>query len=116
MNLRHKLKITGYTLLATIVILYSLYSARNLIRGPILNVYEPADNTVFSTSTIHIKGTAPNAKLITLNDQAIVTDEAGNFDEIRLLYTGQNVYKLFITDKFNRKNQKILHLYLQDSL
>ncbi len=113
MNLRNKLKNFGILLLILVVVAYSLYTARNLIRGPVLEVYEPLDGALISTSTVVIRGFAPNAKIITLNDQQIVIDEQGNFAEIRLLETGQNVYKLFIKDKFNRENQRILRVFRQ---
>jgi hypothetical protein len=113
MNLRNRLKNISIVVLIIIVIGYSLYTARNLIRGPVLIIYEPLDGALIATSTVHITGFAPNAKVITLNDQAILIDERGNFAEIRLLEQGENVYKLFITDKFNRKNQKILRVFRQ---
>ncbi len=115
MNLRHKIKILSYTLLAIILIAYSAYSARSLLRGLTLLLYEPSDYSTISTSTVVIRGKAPNAKIITLNDQPILIDELGNFAEIRLLEHGLNVYKLFIKDKFNRENQKILRVFRQDT-
>ncbi len=115
MNLRHKIKIFSYTLLAIILIAYSVYSARSLLRGPSLTVYEPEDYITVATSTVLIRGLALNAKILTLNDQPILIDEQGNFVEIRLLEHGLNVYKLFIKDKFNRENQKILRVFRQDT-
>lgn len=113
MNLRNKLTNFGLLLLVLIVISYSLFTARSLIRGPVLEVYEPLDGAIISTSTVIIRGFAPNAKVITINDQQIVVDEQGNFGEIRLLEQGENVYKLFIKDKFNRENQRILRVFRQ---
>lgn len=115
MNLRHKLKIVGSLLLVLIILGYSLYSARNLIRGPALTIIEPLDGAVIATSTVIIRGLAPNAKNITINDQPILIDEQGNFAEIRLLEKGQNVYKLFIKDRFNREHQEILRVFRQDT-
>lgn len=113
MNLRNKLKNISIVLLVVIVIGYSLYTARSLILGPALEVFEPLNGAIISTSTVIIRGHAPNAKTITLNDQPILIDEQGNFAEIRLLEQGENVYKLFITDRFNRKNQEILRIFRQ---
>lgn len=113
MNLRNKLIRFGIFLLISVIVSYSLYTTRNLIRGPVLVVNEPLDGALIATSTVRITGFAPNAKILTLNDQAILIDEQGNFAEIRLLEQGENVYKLFITDKFNRKNQKILRVFRQ---
>jgi len=113
MNLRNRIKNISIVVLILIVIGYSLYTARNLIRGPVLVVSEPIDGALVSTSTVIIRGYAPNAKSITLNDQAILIDEQGNFAEIRLLEQGENVYKLYITDRFNRKNQRILRIFRQ---
>lgn len=115
MNLRHKLKILGIISLFLIIIIYSLYSSRSLIKGPVLNISEPTDGAVISTSTIIIRGVALNAKTLTLNDQQILVDEQGNFGEIRLLEKGLNVYKLFIKDRFNREHQEILRVFRQDT-
>ncbi len=113
MNLRNRLKNIGIILLILIIVGYSLYTARNLIRGPVLTIYEPADGAIIATTTVILRGYAPNAKIITLNDQPILIDEQGNFGEIRLLEKGENVYKLFIKDRFNRENQKILRIFRQ---
>lgn len=111
MNLRNKIKTIITIALIIIVIGYSLFVARNFIRGPVLYVEYPSS----ATSSITIKGNAPTAKFISLNDLPITIDEKGNFSEVRLLESGYNVYKLFIKDKFNRTNQKILRIYRQDS-
>lgn len=95
--------------------LYTIYAFRNLILGPQLIINEPLDGSLISTSTVIIRGLSPHAKSVTLNDQPITIDEDGNFAEMRLLEPGINVYKLSITDRFERKNQKILRIYRQDT-
>lgn len=113
MNLHRNIRTILVSLLVVIVVLYTLYASRSIILGPQLIVHEPTDGAIIATSTITIRGITPQAKTLTLNDQPITVDEIGNFSEIRLLEPGTNVYKLFITDRFGRTNQKILRIYRQ---
>ncbi len=115
MSLHRNLRNIILSTLAIIAVLYTVYASRNIIIGPQLVIYEPAGGAVIATSTVVIRGFAPRAKSVTLNDLAIAVDESGNFAEIRLLEPGHNVYKLLITDRFERKNQKILNIYRQDT-
>lgn len=113
MSLHRNLRNIILLILAIVAVLYTVYASRNIILGPQLVIYEPVDGAIISTSTVVIRGFVPRAKSVTLNDQAIAVDESGNFAEIRLLEPGHNVYKLLITDRFERKNQKILSIYRQ---
>jgi hypothetical protein len=89
---------------------YSLYESRNIIRGPILKIFEPTDGSAIESPIVEVKGMAQNISSIRINDRAITTDIEGVFNEKLLLSPGYNIIKLSAEDKFGRKTEKILEL------
>ena len=89
---------------------YSFYEARNIIAGPVINVYEPRNGTFFSKPLVEIKGNVKNISEISLNDKQITIDKTGFFSEKFLLSEGYNIIKIDAQDKFGRKKEKKLEL------
>ncbi len=94
---------------------YSLYEARNIIRGPILEIFEPTDGSAIENPLIEIKGMAQNISSISINDRAITVDKEGVFNEKLLLSPGYNIIKLSAEDKFGRHTEKMLELVLNQN-
>jgi hypothetical protein len=89
---------------------YTIYSSKNLVRGPRIVIAEPLDGSLYSTTTVTIIGQAFNIQKISLNDKPILIDEEGNFKEVTLLYPGYNVLTMTASDRFGRSTEQLLHL------
>ncbi len=94
---------------------YSLFEARNIIRGPIIEVFEPLDGSTIENPLIEIRGAAQNISSISLNDRKITVDTEGVFSEKLLLSPGYNIIKLSVSDKFGRQKEKMLELVLNSN-
>ena len=94
---------------------YSLYQARNLIKGPTLTITSPEDGTTVTDPLVHIVGKAGNVTYISLNDNQIYVDGTGAFKEDMLLSPGYNVWTLEAKDKFGRVVRKNIELVFKKS-
>jgi len=83
---------------------------RNLVKGPILLIYEPANGETFTSPLIEVKGYIKNAAFATFNGNPIFINEEGNFYEKILLSNGYNILEIKVTDKFERIKLKKLEL------
>lgn len=104
------IKITAVLLLTLSIIGYSLFQARNLIRGPIIEIINPQNGSSLAKSLITIEGVARNISYISLNDRQIFIDEEGRFEEQLLLSYGYNIMTIKAKDKFGRNAEKTLEL------
>ncbi len=94
---------------------YSLYQAKNIIRGPQISLESPINGSTIATSTIAIKGSAQNVAYISLNNRQIYVDKNGTFNEQLLLAPGYNVWTIEAKDKFGRVVSKKIELVLNKS-
>ncbi len=108
------LRISAVTLLAIIIIGYSIFQAWKLISGPIIDVYTPQNGATYSQTLIEIDGRARNIAYINLDDRRIFTDKDGYFKEKILLSPGYNIVKLDARDKFGATTEKKLELVLKE--
>lgn len=111
---RHETKFYLKALLITVFLImvlgYGAYEVWNYATGPQIIVTNPQNGTAVSESLITIEGLAKNIKEITLNDRAIVVDEAGNFNEKILLSYGYNVLSLRASDRFGKQTEERLQI------
>ena len=102
-------------IILTSIASYSLFQARNLIKGPVVNVESPKNGEALEKPIIEIKGHAKNISYITLNDRQIFIDKEGTFNQKLLLFNGYNVVKISAKDKFGRKTDKIIELIYKET-
>ena len=96
--------------IGVVVVGYSLFSARHIIKGPDIVVETPVNGEVVKDNFIEIKGKSENLNLITLNDRQIFIDDQGNFKEKLLLYSGENILKVYGKDKFGREKTQYIRV------
>jgi len=113
-NLKSTLKVILITLIVSIIGGYSIYEARNIIRGPIIEIVTPSNGSVLENPLVEIKGVANNITSISLNDRQITVNEQGLFNEKLLLSPGYNSIKLSVSDRFGRYKEEILELVLTE--
>lgn len=104
------LKQGGVIVFFLLLILYTLFQARFLILGPVINIESPHDGELVDQSVIMIKGTAQNIAYISLNDRPIFIDSKGNWNERYALSPGLSVITLRAKDRFGRETEKTLRL------
>ena len=108
------LRVSLIGLLIIVLIGYSLFQAQKLIRGPIIDIYNPENGTTYNQTLIEISGRAQNTAYLNLNDRPIFTDKKGNFSEKLLLSPGYNIIKLDARDKFKNYTEKRLEIILKE--
>lgn len=104
------LKIALVAFFALVIVGYSLFEARGIISGPILEIYEPIDGSGFEESLVKIHGRARNISFLSLNDSPIFIDEKGVFLEKFILAPGYNAIKISAKDRLGRERIKVLKL------
>ena len=109
-NSKNTLKVLCTIFIAVIVIGYSLFSARHIIKGPTIVIEAPQNGEQTKSNFVEIKGKSQNLNYITLNDRQIFIDDEGNFKEKLILYEGENTLKLYGKDKFGRETTKYLQI------
>lgn len=98
-----------------ILVLYSLFQAKNLIVGPVLRITEPLDGQQVEYAVVDIKGTASNISEITLNDSPIYVDTKGAFFEKLIVPSGYSIIKMSVKDRFGRERTSLIRLmYLKE--
>lgn len=100
------IKIILFSLVIVSVLSYSYYQTRGYLKGPILELTEPADNSTHYQSKVTIKGYAKNISYINMNGKQIFTDQSGKFSEETLLAEGLNIISIVTKDKYERENEK----------
>jgi Glucodextranase, domain B len=108
------LRISLISLLALVIVGYSLFQAQKLITGPVIEVYTPENGATYNQTLIEIYGKARNVAYLNLNDRPIFTDKDGFFREKLLLSPGYNIIKLDARDKFKKYTEKRLELILKE--
>lgn len=108
------LKIALFIFIITTVIVYSSFSFRDYIEGPVIIINEPLNGSTFSTSTVKIKGRVLRIQDVTLNNRPVLIDTDGNFSETLMLLPGYNVSLISARDKFNRTIEYKLEFVYQD--
>jgi len=106
------LRVIIVSLVIVLIAGYSLFQARNIIRGPEINISSPSSGSTVHTPLVTIAGNADNISFITLNDRQIFVNSSGNFSEHLLLAPGYNVWTLSAKDKFGRVVSKKIELVL----
>ncbi len=102
------------SLLAVVILGYSIFQAQKLIAGPIINISTPQNGATYNQTLIEIDGQAKNTAYIYIDDRQMFTDKDGNFSQELLLSPGYNVVKLDAFDKFGKQTEKKLQLVLKE--
>lgn len=97
-------------LAALLLFSYLYFQSYDLIRGPFIEVYEPADGATLTEQPVTLSGQAKNVSLLLLNDHPLPTSEDGFFEEQLLLSHGYTIITLYAEDRFGRTITKTLNL------
>ena len=92
------------------VVIYSVYQAKNIFKGPTITITNTKNGAMLSDPLLIIEGKAERISFITLNDRQIFIDEKGVLREQLLLQNGYNIISIKATDRFNRRAEERLEL------
>ena len=95
------LRIASIFLLASLIVFYVQFQARNLIQGPALTITNTLD-PIQHERHITLNGTAHNVVKLTLNGKEIHTDEDGAFSHTLVLENSYTIMSLNAQDRFGR--------------
>lgn len=98
-----------------LLISYGIFNARNLIMGPKVLIFNPAENSETNENTVEIKGQAKNVAFISLNEKPISIDTEGFFSEKLLLSPGSNIIEIKAKDRFKKEILKIIKVYYKQN-
>ena len=73
--LRKIIKVVFVALIALVIIVYSYFQTKNLITGPRIAIFAPANGGVVTDSLITLEGTTKNISKISVNDRPILIDQ-----------------------------------------
>ncbi|OGE81796.1 MAG: hypothetical protein A3H72_02875 [Candidatus Doudnabacteria bacterium RIFCSPLOWO2_02_FULL_48_8] len=110
-NLHPKIFILGLSAAAVIVLLvYVGLQIRSVLTPPALEILEPADNVSIAGSSVTVSGKTEVGADVLINNQAVLVDRNGQFNENLTLSAGLNVLEIKAVNKFKRENKRILNV------
>lgn len=112
---RFNVKLALMVVFVLLLVGYGIFNARDLLRGPIIEVFSPAKNIETNENTIDIKGRAENTAFISLNEKPIFISPEGLFEEKLLLLPGLNLIEIKARDRFKKEIVKTIEVYYKQS-
>ena len=98
-----------------LIVSYGIFNARNLLTGPVIEVFNPTNDTETDTNLLTVKGRAENITFISLNDKPIFVNKEGLFEEKLLLSPGANIIEIRARDYFKKEILKTIKIYYKQS-
>ena len=105
------IKFFAIALSVLLLVSYGIFNARNLIMGPVIEIFNPIKDTETSEEVFVIKGKIKNASFISFNEKPIFVDKEGIFEEKLLLSPGSNIIEIRAKDRFKKEVLKIIKIY-----
>lgn len=98
-----------------LLVSYGIFNARNLIIGPVIEIFSPAKDMETEENTFTVKGRVKNMTFLSMNEKPIFVDTEGLFEEKLLLSPGSNIIEIEARDRFKNETQKIVKIYYKQS-
>jgi len=98
-----------------LLVSYGIFNARNLIMGPVVDIFSPAKDMETEDNVIDVRGQVKNVAFLSLNEKPIFVDKEGLFDEKLLLSPGSNIIEIKARDRFKKEVVKIINVYYKQS-
>lgn len=100
-----------------IIVIYALFQMRDIIFGAQLSVTSITDGAVVTDQLLTIEGQMKHAASVTIDGNAIATDQNGHFSEQLLLSPGYNLVTIDARDRFGKLIEKTYRvLYNEQAL
>lgn len=105
-----------FTVLAVMIIAvfgYFYYQYQQFATPPFLDIRSPKDGTETLEDAVTIDGSTEIGSIVTINDQAIKTDDLGNFRVTVSLREGSNRLKVASENGIGKKSEKYVNVFLK---
>jgi hypothetical protein len=100
----------------TIIVLASLFigvaavgyvgsQVRSVLAPPLLELSEPSGDVTIQGNSLVVSGRAEIGADVTINEQVVMTDKNGQFNESLILSPGLNVIEIVAVNKFERESR-----------
>jgi len=109
-----KLIVGASALVGLFAIIYVGLQIRSVLAAPFLEVYEPTDGLTVLDSTIVVSGMAEIGAEVFLNNQPVLTDSVGQFNETLVLSSGLNVIEVLERNKFGKESRVVRQVTAQE--
>jgi len=104
-----KIIVVSVTVIMVIGCFWYLYRQVNsFISSPRLFVSTPADSSSIDGNSVDVKGIAEKDSLVSINNQSVLVDEKGNFDENVGLQQGVNMITVKARNRFDKESVKTI--------
>lgn len=103
------------TLLVIIIVGYSAWRVKDVVKGPELVIYSPIDGASNRSDLVKITGKAERISQLFINGRKVFTDEEGNFNENYLLANGYNALEIKALDNLGREKIKKIQLFFNQN-
>jgi cytoskeletal protein RodZ len=84
---------------------YVANQIRSVLAPPVLNLQEPGEDVSIQGNSLVIAGQVEIGADVTINDQIVLTDKNGQFNESLILSAGLNTIEVVARNKFNRESR-----------
>lgn len=112
MHYQIKKRIGAYIglVLAFIILSYTVFELKDVIRGPEVTVEYPKNGSTLHTGLVSLRGSAVRVASIQVNGGELFTDLSGHFKKDILLSEGYNVIQVIAKDSFGRSTSQKIEL------
>lgn len=108
-----KLIIKILTILGILIVVgYSFFALKDVLRGPRINIIAPQSGYATTTQMIIVSGKVLRGNLFFINNATTTIDLDGNFSEQLLLSSGYNIMTLEAYDRYKRTSTKTIEITL----
>jgi|SRR5581483_2020280 len=96
-----------------IVFLYILFQYRYAFINPPLTVNSPKENATVIAQEIDVAGQSDPNSTVSINGNAVVVDQNGNFKKSVEVFLGANTIKIRVVNRFGRETDLDRHINVQ---
>lgn len=107
---RKKLEVYLIGGLILLSLLYGLFKAYPLIRGPSITIYNPQDGDTVASSSFELSGLALRAKEITVQGRLIPIGTDGHFTELLVANPPYTILVISATDYYGKTVTKTIRV------
>lgn len=105
-NFTPKTVIIGVTIILSLALAgYVIAQVSSVLTPPLLELSDPGSDATIQGNSIIFSGRAEIGADVFINDQAVLTDKNGEFNENVILSQGVNVVEVMVRNKFNKESK-----------
>ena len=109
-DLRKRLELILLGILVVTALVYGVFRAYPLLRGPTITIYNPGDGDYVASTTFEISGQVKRANTITLQGRPITIDTEGHFIETLVAQAPYTILVLVATDQYGETVSKSIRV------